>query len=135
MTEAAKDLNAQVSAGLQDRRAVEAVLPVAGQKGSRTRRAVSLALSDRETDVLRLLAREATNPAIARQPGQSPKTVKRHVTHIYDRLGVPTRAGSAIYALEDGLLWAGGLRPWMAIQPARPQEARCGSAATGLTSG
>jgi hypothetical protein len=34
----------------------------------------------------------------------SPKTVERHVTHIYDKVGISTRAGDAIYALENGLL-------------------------------
>jgi DNA-binding NarL/FixJ family response regulator len=30
--------------------------------------------------------------------------VERHVTHIYDKLGISNRAGAAIYALENGLL-------------------------------
>ena len=42
--------------------------------------------------------------AIARTPALLPKTVERHVTHIYGKLGVATRAGAAIYALENGLL-------------------------------
>lgn len=103
-TEAAVALSAQAKAGLFDRRAVDAVLTVAGQKGSRTRRAPSSALSEREIEVLRLLAREATNAAIAGLLGLSAKTVERHVTHIYDKLGVTTRAGAAIHALENGLL-------------------------------
>ncbi len=77
---------------------------VAGQKGARVCRAASSALSDREIEVLHLLVREATTAAIASQLGLSPKTVERHVTHIYDTLGVTTRAGAAIQALENGLL-------------------------------
>ena len=102
--EAAVALSAQAKAGLFDRRAVDAVLTVAGQKGAWSRRAASSALSEREIEVLRLLSREQTNMAIASQLGLSPKTVERHVTHIYDKLGVATRAGAAIYALENGLL-------------------------------
>ena len=102
--EAATALSAQAKAGLFDRRAVDAVLTIAGQKGAHTRRAASTALSEREIEVLRLVSREQTNAAIAEVLGLSPKTVERHVTHIYDKLGVATRAGAAIYALENGLL-------------------------------
>jgi DNA-binding CsgD family transcriptional regulator len=102
--EAASALAAQGKAGLLDRKAVDAVLTAAGQKGARTRRAASIALSEREIEVLRLLSRQQTNAVIASSLGISPKTVERHVTHIYDKLGVATRAGAAIYALENGLL-------------------------------
>ena len=95
---------AQAKAGLFDRKAVDAVLTATGQKGAHTRRAASVALSEREIEVLRLVAREQTNMAIAVALGLSHKTVERHVTHIYDKLGVATRAGAAIYALENGLL-------------------------------
>jgi DNA-binding NarL/FixJ family response regulator len=103
-TEAADALSAQVKGGHQDRRAVDAFLTVTGQKGARARRATSIALSEREIEVLRLVSREHTNAAIAEALGISPKTVERHVTHIYDKLGVATRAGLALYALEHGLL-------------------------------
>jgi HD-GYP domain-containing protein (c-di-GMP phosphodiesterase class II) len=102
--EAATELSAQVKAGLLDRKAVDAVLTAAGQKGLRTHRAGSIALSEREIEVLRLVSRERTNAAIADALGISPKTVERHVTHIYDKLGIATRAGAAIYALENGIL-------------------------------
>ena len=103
-SEAASSLAAQAKEGRFDRRAVDAVLTAAGQKGAHTRRAASVALSEREVDVLRYVAREQTNASIAKALGISPKTVERHVTHIYDKLGVSTRAGAAIYALENGLL-------------------------------
>jgi DNA-binding NarL/FixJ family response regulator len=102
--EAATALSAQAKAGLLDRRAVDAVLTIAGQKGGQTRRASSVALSEREIEVLQLVSREQTNAAIAAALGISPKTVERHVTHIYDKIGVTTRAGAAIHALENGLL-------------------------------
>lgn len=102
--EAASTLSGQAREGLFDRNAVEAVLTSVGQKGDRTRRSASIDLSEREIEVLQLVAREATNPAIAAELGISPKTVERHVTNIYNKTGVTTRAGAAIYALEMGLI-------------------------------
>lgn len=103
-SEAASSLTAQAKEGLFDRNAVDAVLTAAGQRGVHTRRASSMLLSEREIEVLRHVAREETNASIAKTLGISPKTVERHVTHIYDKLGMSTRAGAAIYALENGLL-------------------------------
>ena len=53
--------------------------------------------------MLRLVALQHSNKTIARELGISPKTVERHVTHIYDKIGATTRAGAALYALEKGL--------------------------------
>jgi DNA-binding NarL/FixJ family response regulator len=53
--------------------------------------------------VLRLVARENTNPAIAETLGLSPKTVERRVTRTHQKIGVTSRA-AAIHALENGLL-------------------------------
>lgn len=102
--EAASALSSQAQAGLFDRNAIEAVLTAVGQKGTYHRRAAAIALSEREVEVLRLVSREQTNAAIATQLKISPKTVERHVTHIFDKLGVSTRAGAALHALESGLL-------------------------------
>jgi HD-GYP domain-containing protein (c-di-GMP phosphodiesterase class II) len=103
-TEAASALNAQAKAGALDARAVDAVLTAAGQKPLQSRRAAAIALSEREIEVLRLVAGQQSNKGIARKLGISPKTVERHVTHIYDKLGVTTRAGIALYATENGLI-------------------------------
>jgi len=62
---------------------------------------------DREVDVLRLLARGATNAQMAAQLHLSPKTVGHHVAHVYDKLGVRTRAGATLAALQHDLLAAG----------------------------
>lgn len=106
MTEAAAAtaLSARAAAGEFDRRCADAVLTSVGQRGPRTRRAASIALTDREIEVLRLVARERTNSSIAATLGISPKTVERHVTHIYEKTGVSSRAGAAIHALENGYL-------------------------------
>jgi HD-GYP domain-containing protein (c-di-GMP phosphodiesterase class II) len=102
--EAAGELARQVRGGELDARAVDAVLTVAGRKGPNSRRSASLTLSEREIEVLERLAREETNAQIAERFGLSPKTVERHVTNIYDKIGVATRAGAALYAMEHGLV-------------------------------
>jgi HD-GYP domain-containing protein (c-di-GMP phosphodiesterase class II) len=101
--EAARTISIEAKDRALDARAVDAVLTAAGQRGANTRRSASLALSEREIEVLRLVAKEETNPSIAEKLGLSTKTVERHVTHIYDKIGVSTRAGAAIYTLENGL--------------------------------
>ena len=103
-TEASDALWSQVSDGLIDRNAVDAVLTSVGGKGVRTRRAASVALTEREVEVLCLVAREHSNPAIASALRISVKTVERHVTHIYQKIGVTSRAGAAIHAMENGLM-------------------------------
>ncbi|MFE1594874.1 response regulator [Nocardia sp. NPDC058705] len=61
-------------------------------------------LTDRETDVLRLLATGAANREIARSLYLSEGTVKNHISSILHRLGVRDRTQAAIYAHEQGIL-------------------------------
>ncbi|WP_133876837.1 response regulator [Paractinoplanes brasiliensis] len=61
-------------------------------------------LTDREIEVLRLIARGATNREIASQLYVSEGTVKNHVSHILSRLGLRDRTQAALYARENGLL-------------------------------
>jgi len=61
-------------------------------------------LTPRETEILRLLARGATNPQIAQELVVSPGTVKNHVRHIITKLGVSDRTQAAVRAVELGLL-------------------------------
>jgi DNA-binding NarL/FixJ family response regulator len=65
------------------------------------------ALTDRETDVLRLLARGLANKEIAQQLSIGEKTVKTHVSHILAKLGVASRTQAALYAARVGLVPAG----------------------------
>lgn len=101
--EAAKILNDEAKAGKLDGRAVDAVLSGQGQK-PHARRTAAVSLSDREMEVLRLVARQHSNKDIARTLGISPKTVERHITHVYDKLGVISRAGATLHASENGWL-------------------------------
>jgi DNA-binding NarL/FixJ family response regulator len=102
---AASELTTQVRAGRLDGDCVHAVLAAAGQHvPARQRRAYPGDLSQREVEVLCLLARGQSNRQIAAQLQISPKTAGHHVQHIYEKLGVSTRATAALLALEYGLL-------------------------------
>jgi DNA-binding CsgD family transcriptional regulator len=63
----------------------------------------STGLSPRELEVLRLLATGATNRAVAEQLFLSERTVARHVSNIFGKLGVSSRAAATAYAYEHGL--------------------------------
>ncbi len=61
-------------------------------------------LTDRETDVLRLLAEGKANKEIAHQLGIGERTVKSHVSSILAKLGVQSRTQAALYATRAGLV-------------------------------
>ncbi|HET7399852.1 MAG TPA: HD domain-containing phosphohydrolase [Intrasporangium sp.] len=64
-------------------------------------------LTERELDVLRLLACGRTQREIASALVVSPSTVHTHTAHIYDKCGVSTRAGLAMFAMRHGLVTPG----------------------------
>jgi HD-GYP domain-containing protein (c-di-GMP phosphodiesterase class II)/DNA-binding CsgD family transcriptional regulator len=100
---AADELSAETRAGRLCPQAVDAVLAAAGAP----RRAPATwphGLTDREVEVLRLLARGHSNKGIAAELVVSPRTVQHHVAHVYDKIGRRTRAGAALFAVEHGLL-------------------------------
>jgi DNA-binding CsgD family transcriptional regulator len=80
------------------------VLTVVGHTGKTGNRVFPAGLSDREAQVLALLARGHSNREIASQLGITPKTAGHHVEHLYAKIGVSTRAAAALFALEHGLL-------------------------------
>lgn len=61
-------------------------------------------LSTREVEVLRLIATGKTNRAIAEELFLSEKTVARHVSNIFGKLSLSSRAAATAYAYENGLL-------------------------------
>lgn len=61
-------------------------------------------LTPRETDVLTLLGRGASNKDIARDLGVRSSTVERHVTNLYRKLGARGRADAAVHAVARGLV-------------------------------
>jgi DNA-binding NarL/FixJ family response regulator len=66
-------------------------------------RAVTGELSDRELQVVRLVAAGLSNNEIANRLYISPRTVTTHLQHIYQRLGLASRTGLIRWALDHGL--------------------------------
>ena len=97
-------MRAEAKAGRVDATAVEAVLAAAGQGGDRARPVRPAGLTEREIEVLRLVARGRTNRDVAAQLSISAKTVGRHVENIYAKAGVGSRAAAALFAMEHRLL-------------------------------
>jgi DNA-binding NarL/FixJ family response regulator len=60
-------------------------------------------LTDREREVLDLLARGFDNATISRRLVLSPKTVRNHVANVLTKIGAPDRAAAMIRAREEGL--------------------------------
>ena len=103
-TEAATQLLDALDAGRFTRVEVDAVLAAAGQVGRPANVARPAGLTEREVDVLRLIARGRSNKVVAATLGISPKTVGHHVENIYAKAAVATRAGATLFAMEHGLL-------------------------------
>jgi DNA-binding NarL/FixJ family response regulator len=66
-------------------------------------------LTERELDVLRLVARGRANKEIARDLSITEKTVKTHVSSVLAKLGVQSRTQAALHAVRIGLVPAGDL--------------------------
>jgi DNA-binding NarL/FixJ family response regulator len=68
-------------------------------------------LTERELDVLRLMARGATNQEIAASLYVAEATVKTHVGSIFGKLGVRDRPAAIVFAFDHGVVTPGGSRP------------------------
>lgn len=77
---------------------------VAARLLGRMRAPAEESLSAREVEVLRLVARGASNQEIARALHVSQATVKTHLIHIFGKLGVSDRTAAVTVALERGIL-------------------------------
>ncbi len=104
MADAERILRREVEAGHLDKQATECVIAAAGGKAESPRTRNPAGLTDREIDVLRLLCRGLTNRKVGDELYISAKTVGRHVENIYAKIGVSSRAGAAVYAMEHRLL-------------------------------
>jgi HD-GYP domain-containing protein (c-di-GMP phosphodiesterase class II)/DNA-binding CsgD family transcriptional regulator len=101
--DAERTLRDIVRQGLLCPRAVEAVLgPPDGKP--KPRACYPAGLSEREVEVLRLVARGLTDKEIAAKLGISFRTVHHHNQHAYDKIGVSTRAAAALFLIENDLL-------------------------------
>jgi HD-GYP domain-containing protein (c-di-GMP phosphodiesterase class II) len=99
---AADELSREADAGRLAPEAVKAVLIAAGQPPRPVRRPAGL--SERECEVLGLIARGLATKQVARRLEISPKTCDHHIQRLYGKLGVSTRAGATLFALEHGLV-------------------------------
>jgi len=99
---AADELWRDAAAGKLPAEAVRAVLTAAGQPLRPVPRPAGL--SERECEVLRLIARGMATKQAARQLGISPKTCDHHIQRLYRKTGLSTRAGATLFALEHGLI-------------------------------
>jgi HD-GYP domain-containing protein (c-di-GMP phosphodiesterase class II) len=105
LEDVARELRADAAGGRLDARAVEAVLGAATGGTPRAAKPSNPGrLTDREVAVLRLMAQGHPNREMAASLGITAKTVGHHVQHIYDKIGVSTRAAAAIFAVEHQLL-------------------------------
>jgi DNA-binding CsgD family transcriptional regulator len=93
-----------VRQGRLDGDAVAAVVAAAGETVELPRASLPAGLTDREGEVLVLLARGMATKQIAASLGISPKTADHHVQSAYRKAGVGTRAGATVFAMEAGLL-------------------------------
>lgn len=87
-----------------DRDAVDTVIAAAHGVSRTSRRRPTTGLTDRQVDVVRLLARGLTNRQIAERLVVSPRTAERHVQDIYMRIGASSRAAAALFAVQNDLL-------------------------------
>ena len=105
--EAAKVLTADANAGRHDPDVVGAVLDVAGQPAPELERPAGL--TEREAEVVGLIARGLQTKQVARELAISAKTADRHIQNAYRKIGVSTRSGATLFAVERGLVAWGEL--------------------------
>jgi HD-GYP domain-containing protein (c-di-GMP phosphodiesterase class II) len=72
--------------------------------GRIARRDLPAGLTEREVEVLRWLAKGASNRQIARELSISDKTAGHHLEHIYNKIGVSSRAAAVFFAVENELI-------------------------------
>ncbi|SDT70772.1 HD domain-containing phosphohydrolase [Jiangella sp. DSM 45060] len=101
---ATESLAAAAAEGRLDADCVSALVEASGQPRPRLRRTWPAGLSDREIEVLRLLAAGLANREIAARLGISRRTAEHHVQHVYGKIGYSTRAAAALFAMQHDLL-------------------------------
>jgi DNA-binding NarL/FixJ family response regulator len=103
-SDSARIVTDEVGSGRLDRAAVRAVMEAAGQPAGPRRVPWPAGLTDREVDVLRLLAAGHGNRSIARTLNVSEATVRTHALNIYGKTTVHSRAGIGLFAIEHDLI-------------------------------
>ena len=101
---AAAELEEGVRGSKLDGDAVAAVVEASGHRAGPVPRQRPAGLSEREVEVLRLVAQGLSNRDIADRLFISRRTAESHVQHIYTKIGFSTRAGAAMFAMRHDLL-------------------------------
>jgi HD-GYP domain-containing protein (c-di-GMP phosphodiesterase class II)/DNA-binding CsgD family transcriptional regulator len=111
--EVAATLEGEAAKGRLDREAVRAVLETAGDRVARARgRGRGGAgdcpggLSDEEIEVLRLVSRGLTNKQVVAKLELPARVVRECLAGAYEKIGVTTRAGAAMFAMKNGIVGA-----------------------------
>jgi HD-GYP domain-containing protein (c-di-GMP phosphodiesterase class II) len=104
---AAHELAREAGAGRLDADAVTAVVEAAGQQLPRVERPAGL--TEREAEVVSMLARGLQTKQVAAALGISVKTADHHIQNAYRKIGVSTRAAATLFAMEHGLVAWGEL--------------------------
>jgi HD-GYP domain-containing protein (c-di-GMP phosphodiesterase class II) len=105
LSDAASLLREQTAKGRFDPGVVDALLAAEGRPPLRANFAPpKVRLSPRETDVLRLISRGASNKDAARELALSPSTVRTHVENLFRKLECSTRAAATLKASTMGVL-------------------------------
>ena len=77
------------------------VIGVRPDDASSTSRLATASLTPRETEVLSWIAKGKTNRDVGEILGMSPRTVNKHLEHVFEKLGVETRAAAAALASRE----------------------------------
>ncbi len=101
--EAATLMRDEVRAGRLDGAAADAVCAAAGVHKPGLRGELPMGLSEREVDVLRLMARGFSNKEIGSALFISDRTAGNHIAHIFEKTGIKSRAAAALFAVTRGL--------------------------------
>jgi DNA-binding NarL/FixJ family response regulator len=98
------ELRREVEEGRLDTEAADAVLAAAGHRIPKRSRELPADLTRRELEVLLALVLGHSNQVIADDFGISAKTVGHHVQHVYQKVGVRSRAGAMVWAFQHDLV-------------------------------
>jgi HD-GYP domain-containing protein (c-di-GMP phosphodiesterase class II) len=104
LDQACEALERDAQNGGLDPEAARAVVAAAHGASGSIRRAHPAGLTDRQVEVLRLIAEGLSNREIATRLVVSPRTAEHHVQDIYLKIGTSSRAAAALFAVEHQLL-------------------------------
>lgn len=104
-SDAAAELLTAARDGTFDRDVVDAIVSVSGQRVPRSRRTdYPAGLTEREAEVVALVATGASNAEVGRALGISKRTAEHHLQHAYAKIGVSSRAAAALFAVDHDIV-------------------------------